>query len=198
MGRPTTRPVSNPSHRWVRGAHPGRLSSPCNNLEVQTYFPAAQPTSTRLGQPRSWTDKPAVAPRRAPPSTCCATRTGQGGGGRTRPSPARTPRRARHPDGHVDPAAHQRRKRCGTLSLSFNKRRGRSAASSATSATPAPISRAYDDLVPPGNDEPVDLSGVGVARQRHRRGRTASFVGPRNPGTGGGAGVERHLGCWPS
>jgi 2-hydroxy-4-carboxymuconate semialdehyde hemiacetal dehydrogenase len=145
----------NPSHRWVRGRiQAGELT--LQHLEVQTYF-LRRGNLNALGQPRSWTDN--LLWHHA----------------------AHTVDLLRYQTGHEVVAGHvlagpthaelgipmdmsiQLRTSGGTLctlSLSFNNDGPFGSVFRYIGDTGTYLAR-YDELVT-GNDEPVDLSGVGV------------------------------------
>ncbi|MDT7639530.1 MAG: 2-hydroxy-4-carboxymuconate semialdehyde hemiacetal dehydrogenase [Pseudonocardiales bacterium] len=145
----------NPSHRWVRGRiQAGALT--LQHLEVQTYF-LRRSNLNALGQPRSWTDN-LLWHHAAHTVDLLRYQTGQEVvAGHVLAGPA-------HAElGIPMDMSIQLRTSGGTLctlSLSFNNDGPFGSVFRYIGDTGTYLAR-YDDLVT-GNDEPVDLSGVGV------------------------------------
>jgi 2-hydroxy-4-carboxymuconate semialdehyde hemiacetal dehydrogenase len=145
----------NPSHRWVRGhIQAGALT--LQHLEVQTYF-LRRSNLNALGQPRSWTDN-LLWHHAAHTVDLLRYQTGQevvAGHVLAGPTHAEL--------GIPMDMSIQLRTSGGTLctlSLSFNNDGPFGSVFRYIGDTGTYLAR-YDDLVT-GNDEPVDLSGVGV------------------------------------
>jgi 2-hydroxy-4-carboxymuconate semialdehyde hemiacetal dehydrogenase len=145
----------NPSHRWVRGRiQAGALT--LQHLEVQTYF-LRRSNLNALGQPRSWTDN-LLWHHAAHTVDLLRYQTGQevvAGHVLAGPTHAEL--------GIPMDMSIQLRTSGGTLctlSLSFNNDGPFGSVFRYIGDTGTYLAR-YDDLVT-GNDEPVDLSGVGV------------------------------------
>jgi 2-hydroxy-4-carboxymuconate semialdehyde hemiacetal dehydrogenase len=145
----------NPSHRWVRGRIlAGELT--LQHLEVQTYF-LRRSNLNALGQPRSWTDN-LLWHHAAHTVDLLRYQTGQevvAGHVLAGPTHAEL--------GIPMDMSIQLRTSGGTLctlSLSFNNDGPFGSVFRYIGDTGTYLAR-YDDLVT-GNDEPVDLSGVGV------------------------------------
>jgi 2-hydroxy-4-carboxymuconate semialdehyde hemiacetal dehydrogenase len=145
----------NPSHRWVRGRiQAGELT--LHHLEVQTYF-LRRSNLNALGQPRSWTDN-LLWHHAAHTVDLLRYQTGQevvAGHVLAGPTHAEL--------GIPMDMSIQLRTSGGTLctlSLSFNNDGPFGSVFRYIGDTGTYLAR-YDDLVT-GNDEPVDLSGVGV------------------------------------
>jgi 2-hydroxy-4-carboxymuconate semialdehyde hemiacetal dehydrogenase len=145
----------NPSHRWVRGRiQAGELT--LQHLEVQTYF-LRRSNLNALGQPRSWTDN-LLWHHAAHTVDLLRYQTGQevvAGHVLAGPTHAEL--------GIPMDMSIQLRTSGGTLctlSLSFNNDGPFGSVFRYIGDTGTYLAR-YDDLVT-GNDEPVDLSGVGV------------------------------------
>jgi 2-hydroxy-4-carboxymuconate semialdehyde hemiacetal dehydrogenase len=145
----------NPSHRWVRGRiQAGALT--LQHLEVQTYF-LRRSNLNALGQPRSWTDN-LLWHHAAHTVDLLRYQTGQevvAGHVLAGPTHAEL--------GIPMDISIQLRTSGGTLctlSLSFNNDGPFGSVFRYIGDTGTYLAR-YDDLVT-GNDEPVDLSGVGV------------------------------------
>jgi 2-hydroxy-4-carboxymuconate semialdehyde hemiacetal dehydrogenase len=145
----------NPSHRWVRGRiQAGALT--LQHLEVQTYF-LRRSNLNALGQPRSWTDN-LLWHHAAHTVDLLRYQTGQevvAGHVLAGPTHAEL--------GIPMDMSIQLRTSGGTLctlSLSFNNDGPFGSVFRYIGDTGTYLAR-YDDLVT-GNDEPVNLSGVGV------------------------------------
>jgi 2-hydroxy-4-carboxymuconate semialdehyde hemiacetal dehydrogenase len=145
----------NPSHRWVRGRiQAGELT--LQHLEVQTFF-LRRGNLNALGQPRSWTDN-LLWHHAAHTVDLLRYQTGQEVvAGHVLAGPTHTGL------GIPMDLSIQLRTSGGTLctlSLSFNNDGPFGSVFRYIGDTGTYLAR-YDDLVT-GNDEPVDLSGVGV------------------------------------
>ena len=166
----------NPSHQWIhRRIGAGELS--IQQMDVQTYF-FRRTNMNAPGQPRSWTDH-LLWHHAAHTVDLFQYQTGEDVADRPRRAGADPPR-ARHRDGHVDPAAHPGGPIC-TLSLSFNNDGPLGTFFRYICDNGTYIAR-YDDLVT-GREEPVDVSQGGRLDQRHRaagpRVRRGDPRGPR-------------------
>ena len=178
----------NPSHQWVHGKiAAGDLS--VQQMDVQTYF-FRRTNINALGQPRCWTDH-LLWHHACPHRRSLRLADGRDRGGERPAGP--DPSAARHRHGHVDPAEEPRRApsapcRCRSTTMA------RSAPSSATSATTAPIIARYDDLVD-GKDNKIDVSKVDVSMngiELQDREFFAAIRGDREPN----ASVAQVLPCY--
>ena len=147
----------NPSHQWV---HKRIAAGEFNiqQMDVQTYF-FRRTNMNALGQPRSWTDH-LLWHHAAHTVDLFAYQTRQPD--RARPTRSRgRSTRARHRDGHVDPAARRPTARSARCRLSFNNDGPLGTFFRYIGDTGTYIAR-YDDLFN-GKDEQIDVSKVDVS-----------------------------------
>ena len=140
-------PASSPSSRWTC-----RRTSSAARTPMRSASRAAGRTICCGTTPR--TPSTSSPTRAASRSRCANVLAGA------------DPPRARHRDGHVDPAARADAGAICTLSLSFNNDGPLGTFFRYICDNGTYIAR-YDDLVT-GNDEPIDVSQVEVSHQRHR------------------------------
>ena len=147
----------NPSHQWVhKRIKKGELK--IQQMDVQTYF-FRRTNINAAGKPRSWTDH-LLWHHAAHTIDLFHYQTGRSHVGMLRGAGA-DPSDARHRHGHGHRARKCRRarsSRCRCRSTTT----GRSARSSATSATTAPI-RPTTTISSDGKKNPIDLSKVDVS-----------------------------------
>ena len=151
----------NPSHQWV---HKRIVAGEFNiqQMDVQTYF-FRRTNMNALGQPRSWTDH-LLWHHAAHTVDLFAYQTRQPDReGQRDPGP--DPPDARHRDGHDIQLKAANGAICTLRCRSTTT--GRSAPSSATSATPAPTSRATTTSFN-GKEEKIDVSQGRRVDERHR------------------------------